>query len=176
MIRYKVETISNPIKALTKFVGSFDDTAYDVFEEAYNEVESPFLDALMQKPGPAKKPIDWTTDKQQAAYFASDGFGGGIPTHRTGALSDAWTVTISRAGNQFLFVAENPLPASKFLFGSLAKNRKRALRYQQRFHANTGWPVATDIVQEWTQKFVELYQEKLSAIGVAEINRRAFTR
>lgn len=176
MIRYSVETVSNPLKTLTKFVGSFDDTAYDLFEETYAEIADLFLSELQQDPGPVATPIDWTSRKQQQAYFASGGFGRGIPTKRSGALANAWIVRVTRTGNEFLFVAENPLSASKFVYGSLAKDRRRALRYQQHFHANTGWVAATDIVQKWTRVFVEEYSRKLKAIGTAEISKRAFTR
>ena len=35
-------------------------------------------------------PYKWQSEKQRKAYFASDGFGGGIPYKRTDALKNAW--------------------------------------------------------------------------------------
>lgn len=35
-------------------------------------------------------PYRWQSDKQRRAYFATDGFGGGIPSKRTGNLADKW--------------------------------------------------------------------------------------
>ncbi len=35
-------------------------------------------------------PYRWTSEKQRKAFFATDGFGGGIPYARTGDLSSAW--------------------------------------------------------------------------------------
>jgi hypothetical protein len=37
-------------------------------------------------------PYRWTSEKQRRAYFATDGFGGGIPYQRTGNLAEAWTM------------------------------------------------------------------------------------
>jgi hypothetical protein len=35
-------------------------------------------------------PYHWTSDKQRKAFFATDGFGGGIPYSRTQTLSRGW--------------------------------------------------------------------------------------
>lgn len=37
-------------------------------------------------------PYKWQSEKQRRAYFATDGFGGGIPYERTGELANAWTI------------------------------------------------------------------------------------
>lgn len=36
-------------------------------------------------------PYQWQSEKQRKAYFATNGFGGGIPYQRTGNLANAWT-------------------------------------------------------------------------------------
>lgn len=47
----------------------------------------------MTSPGSeVQYPIAWDTPKQRAAFFASDGFGKGIPTGRTGDYQGAWVV------------------------------------------------------------------------------------
>ncbi len=37
-------------------------------------------------------PINWDSERQRRAYFATGGFGGGIPSHRTGAYEHSWRV------------------------------------------------------------------------------------
>jgi len=37
-------------------------------------------------------PIQWDSEKQRRAYFATDGFGGGIPSQRTGSYTSGWTI------------------------------------------------------------------------------------
>ena len=58
-------------------------------DEAYQDSQSAFLQDLRFQPGPTGTPerkIEWTSRKQQQAFFASNGFGGGITTKRTGGL------------------------------------------------------------------------------------------
>jgi hypothetical protein len=42
---------------------------------------------------PIEYPVHWDSDLQRKAFFASDGFGAGIPTGRSGAYTDAWSAT-----------------------------------------------------------------------------------
>lgn len=55
----------------------------------------------LQKPG--KKPtypIQWDSEKQRRAFFATDGFGHGIPYKRSGDYENAWTITSLPDGYQ----------------------------------------------------------------------------
>jgi hypothetical protein len=45
-------------------------------------------------------PIQWDSDKQRKAFFASDGFGRGIPTKRTGEYISGWTIAPITNGYQ----------------------------------------------------------------------------
>jgi hypothetical protein len=42
------------------------------------------------RPAYAQEPFFWSSDKQRKAYFASNGFGAGIPYVRTHQLRDGW--------------------------------------------------------------------------------------
>lgn len=45
----------------------------------------------MKKPGlPIEYPVSWDSERQRRAFFATDGFGRGIPTGRSGLYEDAW--------------------------------------------------------------------------------------
>ncbi|KKK65619.1 hypothetical protein LCGC14_2972340, partial [marine sediment metagenome] len=73
---------------------------------------------LGQVPGPVARPIQWTPaaiqdkppnvnfggqryySKQKAAFFATDGFGGGIPSTRTGAILNGWQVIVGIPENR----------------------------------------------------------------------------
>lgn len=81
-------------------------------------------------PGPVKKPIDWTSVKQRAAYFASNGFGAGIPYPRTDQLRTSWIVDISSHVQRDLITLRNPKRYAKYVYPGID---------QQRFHAETGW-------------------------------------
>lgn len=42
---------------------------------------------------PVTYPVQWDSDKQRRAFFATNGFGRGIPYTRTGNYGRGWTVT-----------------------------------------------------------------------------------
>ncbi len=47
----------------------------------------------MKTPGASiSYPVKWDSEKQRRAYFATDGFGGGIPTQRSGRYEAAWDI------------------------------------------------------------------------------------
>ena len=93
---------------------------------------------LMKEPGPVVYPIEWTSDKQRRAFFATDGFGAGIPYQRTHDLAAAWDITFDASDAGFGTVTvENPSDAAEFVYG----------HRQQGFHINTGWPNANNKLQ-----------------------------
>jgi hypothetical protein len=95
---------------------------------AVDEVLSPTI-------GPVVYPIAWTSDKQRKAFFATNGFGRGIPTKRTGALNDGWhsfSETITGLGTKVIIW--NSQSYAQFVVGRFTPSR-----HMQRFHRNTGW-------------------------------------
>src|SRR5689334_11984740 len=59
-------------------------------------------------PGPVSYPIDWTTEKQRKAFFATDGFGDGIPTKRSDALRTSWVIVVGTQMRTSLITLQNP--------------------------------------------------------------------
>lgn len=126
------------LKAVQEFAREYPDLArQSAFENIVPQIETMVNQQLKQRiPGPAKKPIKWTSDKQRKAYFATDGFGHGIPYKRTGKLPEAWEV-LTRASEHGLRISVvNDNPAAPFVYG----------RWKQQFHTNTGWPSARPII------------------------------
>lgn len=103
-------------------------------DAAVSQIEADVLPKLAVEPGAVQYPIEWASDRQRAAYFATDGFGHGIPYQRTGNLAKAWEVFTSETPNGALIVLRNPVPAAPFVYG-----RFNQFSPQQRFHVNTGW-------------------------------------
>lgn len=86
-------------------------------------------------------PLRWTSAKQRRAFFATNGFGGGIPYRRTGELMRSWrTETIFNNGNGF-FALINTRDEARYVFG----------RNQQLYHFDIGWRA----IQE-TEPFVDV--------------------
>ena len=82
---------------------------------------------MKKYPGPVVYPIEWESEKQRRAFFATDGFGGGIPSRRTGEFFRDYDVRVNRALAEAAIV--NTSEYADPLVGES----------QQRFHANTGY-------------------------------------
>lgn len=81
-------------------------------------------------------PINWDSERQRRAFFASGGFGGGIPTRRTGRHQRAWRVVRALGG----YAIENPEPSAVYLYGD------EDSRGQSRIHQNR-WPLYAPFVE-----------------------------
>lgn len=84
------------------------------------------------KPGITRK----MTPRQRRAYFATDGFGHGIPYERTHALVNAWQAKFQFDEDGGAFVVENTSPVATYVVGE----------FQQSFHADTGWINAEQVI------------------------------
>ena len=80
-------------------------------------------------------PYQWESEKQRRAYFATDGFGGGIPYVRTGNLASGWEFT-EQDSNYTTVSLENSVPNSPFVQGDNL----------QRGHAADGWRYMMDVI------------------------------
>jgi len=94
-----------------------------------NDTKQRLLKALSVTPGPVVLPVEWETDKQRKAFFASNGFGRGFGAKRTGEISNAWELEGESKNGTGDFIIFNPKKAAQYLYGPR----------QQRFHIQTGW-------------------------------------
>lgn len=102
---------------------------------------APGLKADLQRtPGPVSYPIHWVSERQRRAFFATKGFGRGIPTRRTGAIAAQWSVEVIYQPNRITAIAaSNPSPVRRFVTGD----------EQQPFHTITGWQKDADTLEIW---------------------------
>ncbi len=100
-------------------------TARDV-----NAVLDKTLRLLRTPPGPVRSPLRWTSERQRRAFFASEGFGRGIPTRRSGTLTRGWRAFLTYAPGQLAEAGfENDVPYRQWVTGD----------DQQLMHSITGW-------------------------------------
>ncbi len=99
-------------------------------------------DFLGQEPGPVLHPFEFSTDKSRKAYFATNGFGAGIPYSRTGNLVQSWTVNVVATVTRMAVSILNKSKYAKYVYGLQATPG----------HINTGWqrdlPTALELLQE----------------------------
>ena len=140
MFKTTVE-ITNP--GLIAAYADLLDHAPDVVNVRVNATVNRVRDALLAKfrtePGAVVYPIKWTSDRQRKAFFASNGFGHGIPYTRSHDLVNAWHLVVVYQANRLTQIAlSNDNPARQFVTGWR----------QQQFHAITGWYKDADLLDQ----------------------------
>ena len=114
------------------------------------------VQARMRKPGKAiRYPVKWDSEKQRRAFFASNGFGRGIPARRTGKYNQAWA--IQRLGETG-YRLTNPTKYSQYVGGTAYGTS------QSRIHGGR-WPVMRDVFDDQFEKLPQEIQDALVAVA-----------
>ncbi len=98
----------------------------------------------LQKPGePIRYPAKWDSLRQRKAYFASNGFGAGIPYRRTGRHQSGWLIrhNPSPARKTSGYSLVNQSPIAKYISGDAYGNR------QSRIHQGR-WVRVRDVLEK----------------------------
>ena len=154
-------------------------TVKAIGQDVTDDIRPYALQDLQRTPGKSHSPVIWANDDQRKAYFATDGFGRGIPTRRTGKAQAGWQVKNVAASDGYSMIIANSVAYAKYLYGSLAQDGS-GLRFQQKQHRATGWIQAQPIVAYWldraTEDFKERYEEAIGEFGKATLGRTAYTK
>jgi len=114
---------------------------------------------VMKEPGEKPTyPIKWDSVKQRKAFFASDGFGRGIPTKRSGEYTKGWQVIKTETG----YDVGNPLAHSKYIGGTA-----RSVRRQSNIHRGR-WNLFRDAIDRFIGKLPKKVKESLQTIARQE--------
>lgn len=182
MIRLKWDVNARLVDELRGYYDSFESVAREEFRGIWRQIEPVLLDELGDEPRQRVYPndypggrLEWTSEKQRRWYWANVGH----PYTRTGHLARNWRTSTQFNGGRVTIIVENPAPAAPFVYGSLAQ--ANALRFQQRFHAITGWQPAKPTVDYWLDVAYREYEDALFArmgalVTGTTVKRRAFTR
>lgn len=155
MIAVTVEIDQSFTSNLNAIIDKVISVVQDVASDVTNKNASAIKSDLGRYPGAVKYPIQWTSEKQRRAFFATDGFGSGIPYKRTNNLAKSWDVTTSTVNREVFITISNDNEAVKFVVGSLARDATVAQRFKQQFHTNTGWQNAGVIANDWLETLLE---------------------
>ena len=90
------------------------------FEEeiltAGEEISNELLETMQAEGAEPDYPIPWDSDQQRKAFFATQGFGQGVPTVRTGALAAGWHSQVGLVDtNKIVAVVKNDIPTARFV-------------------------------------------------------------
>lgn len=109
------------------------------YTRATRRLRARMLQELRQAGKPPQYPLDWQTPKQRKAFFASNGFGGGIPSQRTGELEAGYKVDIAPLeSNAAAMVITNSAPHARYVSGEQV----------QRMHIDR-WVQVVDVAVEY---------------------------
>lgn len=167
-------------RPIGQFISQFPKETAAAFEEVYPPIREQALIDLRRIPARRYwQKEDWASEKQRIAFFATNGFGGGIPHRRTGRLPAGWQMDARVQGVTIHAEIKNTEKGAPYVYGSLASSGQG--KYQQRGHIRTGWSKAYTIVTFWLDALKDdLYlalRERLGEVvtGIGT-RRRASTR
>lgn len=181
-LRFQATTNTAPIDDLLGFLDSMNAIVEEIGQEVADR-HVPLLERELATNVPPKRragdKLNWTSPAQRKWWFASNGGGKGIPYQRTGNLANAWVIDVTSEGGIFAVKVSNPAPSAKFVYGTLAKDRMAAKSPQQKFHADQGWPLATElirpVIEDMMDEFALKFRERIGEFGTASFSRRAYT-
>jgi len=78
------------ISDLPQFFERLIDNSVDSIKEQFGETAKAIQEDMREEGKPSTSPVQWDSEKQRKAYFASDGFGAGIPYVRKGNYVNGW--------------------------------------------------------------------------------------
>lgn len=130
------------LAALQIRIGQLPDAMHNAMQGQQGQLANDALRKLTMIPGAPVHPIRWKSARQRKAFFASDGFGKGIPTQRTYKLLQGWHVVYVRSGDGGVLSLTNDEPYMRFVQGSDA----------QPFHLDTGWIQRSDVVDDFVRE------------------------
>jgi hypothetical protein len=161
--RTRLEIDPNPIVDGKRYVKRFEDVFNGTAQDTFDELQPEFLEALRYTPGASlnglnsDQPFVWSTDpvKNKAArgwWFAN--FPNG--RERTGALNDAWTVALERAGKALQLLVSNITPYTKWVVDTFDQRRN----YQIPGHARTGWRRVNETTATFFDRFDREFRKR----------------
>lgn len=147
-----------------KVLNEVDAIAVAAGQDMLAEIKPLLLAELAIEPGKPVYPIDWQSEKQRKAFFASNGFGGGIPYKRTGGATKEWDVRLVTGDNLIALSVSNP---NKYLRYVRGRQGGRTGDQVQRMHKATGWTASAPIIDRYVERardvFLKHYYARLKA-------------
>jgi hypothetical protein len=125
-----------------RYLKVYVDALFKASLEGMHQIAENVKIRMMEEGKPIQYPVQWDSPKQRAAFFASNGFGKGIPYKRTHKHRLGWQTTRVPFGQQFRVLLGNKSPA-----GAISGMLKGS-QWQSRIHRN-----------RWTHILVVLWEE-----------------
>ncbi len=145
MIRVTVSVDDDVLEELQRTVRRSGALAKRAFKRQVDRERVRVIRELQYTPPLPTYPLRWKSEKQRRAFFATNGFGNGIPYQRTGKLNAGWDVTSVETQNSMEIRVENLWRYARFVVGDDA----------QPFHLDTGWRQAAPVIANSRERLNE---------------------
>lgn len=126
------------------------------------KIEAVLQEALtdLEKEGePISYPVHWDSERQRKAFFATNGFGRGIPTRRTGRYISGFKLEKTGFGTDRRFTISNDVPYAKYVGGT-------ALGQAQSNIHRGRWQIVSETVRKYAERLV-----RAAEVGVSDAIR-----
>lgn len=114
-------------------------------------------DEMATEGDPIEYPVHWDSEKQRRAYFATNGFGAGIPYKRTGNYENGWRVDKTGYGTSRAFSLSNAWSKSKYIGGNATGGA------QSNIHKGR-WPLVFETVRKYADKLLAAGNEAVRKV------------
>lgn len=140
------------------------------FQEAMQGVITSMREPGKLLPGYPPARVKWVSARQRRAFFATNGFGRGIPTKRTGKYNRGWTLELKRdetnnnkvGGTLTLdYSIKNEADYSKFVGGDINGND------QSPIHAGR-WKTLNSVLVPAINDWVRLLPSRMSSVKLVD--------
>lgn len=126
--------------------------------DAMTAVAYRIKERMAQEGSPIQYPVNWDSPKQRRAFFATKGFGKGIPYKRTHQYRFGWKVErVQMQGARFKLILGNKHPAGA-IGGMLS-----GTQWQSRIHRNR-WNYTLNVVWEELAKLPSEVSNNIKAV------------
>lgn len=158
MIEIEVRVDTDVLDAIADAAQTAPRRMNAAYKKRVKRIRQRILDDLREYPGPVKYPFKWKSERQRRAFFATDGFGWGIPYVRTNALKDGWQTRIEDRTDGAIFSVENRAEYAQYVMGD----------WQQPGHLATGWNSAAEIVAKYREQATDELIDTWGAVALGD--------
>lgn len=154
-------TIKERITTFVANLNAFPQQIADITQEVVDIAEPEVMSILTFTPPRPNRKIEWTSEKQRRAYFATDGFGNGIPYRRKGNASKGWRLFGVKTASGAQIIVRNEWDVAKYIYGQFTTQSP-----QQRFHDITGWTAAKTQREQILDILITTYKDVIRTKGI----------
>ena len=134
-------------------VQAMEDAGFGVLDHAIREITDGIQQDMMVEGMDVFHPIRWDSERQRKAYFATNGFGAGIPYVRTGGEAGAWISAGYTQERMTSWSAYTQSDVSIYIRGD------KQGKHQSHIHSITWSKFADSVTIRWRQ-----FQNSLDAL------------